>query len=396
MLNRASDRETMATRFRRRFHGLRTEGSGSFREAAAIALGVFLGCLPLYGLHLLLCWGLGGWFHLNRLKVYLAANISNPFVAPWLLFAEWQTGALLTRGQLHPLSFQAIRTTGAAAIGVELILGSVVVGVVLALLAGTATYLSVRGSAADGPFTSLVQQASDRYVGASITAWEFARGKLRGDPVYRTALLGSLLPSGGTLLDVGCGQGLTLALFAEARLSVDRQTWPVSWPMPPRFDRMIGIEVRPRVARLARQALEHDAEIVEGDARTLECGSARVILLFDILHLIDASSQDQMLSNLRRTLDEEGVLLIREADASAGWRFVVVRLGNRLKALAVGRGRQSFAFRSREEWRTCFLRHGFHSEVTDMGGGTPFANVLFRLTVRPHAFASTHPPAQSA
>jgi len=29
--------------------------------------------------------------------------------------------------------------------------------------------------------TEIIRRASDRYVGASITAWEFARGKLRGD-----------------------------------------------------------------------------------------------------------------------------------------------------------------------------------------------------------------------
>ena len=34
-------------------------------------------------------------------------------------------------------------------------------------------------------FLDLVRDASDRYITASIVAWEFARGKLRGDPLYR-------------------------------------------------------------------------------------------------------------------------------------------------------------------------------------------------------------------
>ena len=91
-------RETIPRRMRRTFRDLRLEGRGASREAAAVGLGVFLGCLPLYGLHLLLCWLLGSLFRLNRLKVYLAANISNPFVAPWLLLVELQTGAWLRHG----------------------------------------------------------------------------------------------------------------------------------------------------------------------------------------------------------------------------------------------------------------------------------------------------------
>ena len=50
-----------------------------------------------------------GCFGLNRLKMYLAANISNPFVAPVLLFSEIQIGAWLRRGAVHPLTLDAIR-----------------------------------------------------------------------------------------------------------------------------------------------------------------------------------------------------------------------------------------------------------------------------------------------
>src|SRR5437867_3272594 len=83
-------------------------------------------------------------------------------------------------------------------------------------IAGAGTYLTLRNPSDDPVFASLVRKASDRYVGTSITAWEFARGKLRGDPVYRQTLCGGVLPSGRTLVDLGCGQGLMLALLAEA------------------------------------------------------------------------------------------------------------------------------------------------------------------------------------
>ena len=128
----------------------------------------------------------------------------------------------------------------------DLLVGSVFVGGALASLAAAGTYAAVRSSGLDRHFAELVRRAADRYAGASITAWEFARGKLRGDPIYRATLSADVLTSGGTLLDVGCGQGLTLALLAEARRAVDAGTWPPGSPPPPRFERMAGIETRPQ------------------------------------------------------------------------------------------------------------------------------------------------------
>ena len=83
---------------RRLFYGLRSEGAGAGREATAVGVGVFIGCLPFYGFHLLLCWITGWLFGLNRLKIYLAATISNPLIAPMLIVTELQASAWLRRG----------------------------------------------------------------------------------------------------------------------------------------------------------------------------------------------------------------------------------------------------------------------------------------------------------
>ena len=374
---------SVSVELRRAFMGLRTEGAGARRETAAIALGVFIGCLPLYGFHLLLCVVAGFVFGLNRLKMYLAANISNPFVAPWLIVAEVQAGAWLRRGSFHELSREYIASTALTTFGVDAIVGSLVVGAVLAALAAAGTYSLVRGSAADRPFADLMRRTADRYLESSITAWEFARGKLRMDPVYRAALSPDVLPSGGTLVDVGCGQGLTLALLAEARLASADGTWPRAWPLPPRFDRIVGIESRARVAAIARHALEGEAEVIAGDARRVALEPARAVLLFDVLHLLRPDDQESLLASIADRLEPNGVLLVRDVDAGGGWRFAAVRAGNRFKALVTGTWRQqSFHPRLIGEWRDCFERHGFDVDVRPMDQGTPFANVLFRLTLR--------------
>ena len=369
---------------RQTFYDLRTEGQGRAREACAIGVGLFIGCSPFYGFHLVLCWIIGRLLRLNRMKVYLAANISNPVVAPFILFAELQAGAWIRTGAWLPLTLETVRTTTPAQLGIDVLVGSAVVGGLLGVVGGLSTYLALGGSARDPFFDGLARAAADRYATTSITAWEFARGKLRGDPAYRDALLGGWMPSGGRLLDIGCGQGLMLALLAEAA-KIERSGSALLDNLP-RFERLVGVELRPHRARLARAALGADAEIIESDARTLSPGSARVVLLFDVLHMMPRVDQDALLISVVRALEPGGMIVVREADASAGWRFHAVRVGNRLTALASGAWHQTFAFRSLDEWRECFLRHGLEVEGAPAGAGTPFANHLFRLRA-PEAMA---------
>ena len=64
-----------------------------------------------------------------------------------------------------------------------------------------------------------------------------------------------------------------------------------------------------------------------------DVGPCRVVLLFDVLHMLRPPEQETLLATVSAALEPGGVVLIREADASGGWRFAVVRFGNRVKAL---------------------------------------------------------------
>ena len=63
--------------------------------------------------------------------------------------------------------------------------------------------------------TVLIDRASERYRNAGVFAYNFARGKLRGDPVFRALLERGMLLGRGRILDLGCGQGL-LAAWADS------------------------------------------------------------------------------------------------------------------------------------------------------------------------------------
>lgn len=66
------------------------------KKAAAIALGVFVGILPFWGLHTLLVFLLAAVFKLNKVIAFLFSNISIPPLIPVIIYASYQSGSLLT------------------------------------------------------------------------------------------------------------------------------------------------------------------------------------------------------------------------------------------------------------------------------------------------------------
>ncbi len=370
-----------ASRLQRAIHALRTEGDTRGRESLAVGLGLLIGCSPLWGVHFGLCWLAGALLRLNRLKMYLAANVLNPVVIPPLFYAEIQAGALVRRGSTISLSWDSLDGSQIWTFGADLLVGSVVVGLVIGAIGAAVTY-AARRPAKDPFFQLLVRRASDRYLDTGITAWEFARGKLSGDPVYAAALSTELPGATGTLLDIGCGQGLTLALVAEAQQTAAQGAWNTASPDPPAFTRLVGVETRPRIAAIAARALVHEAEIISGDARTAGLPPHDVALLFDVLHMMPDADQRQLLRAVRAAVAPTGRILVREADAAAGWRFRMVWLGNTVKALLTGNWRQRFTFRTAAEWRALLHEEGFAPHLEPMGEGTPFANLLIVAGVR--------------
>jgi uncharacterized protein (DUF2062 family) len=366
------------SRLQRVIYTLRTEGGSRGQEASAVGLGLAVGFSPFIGLHLGMCVALGWLLGLNRLKLYLAANLVNPLIMPAVLFAEVQIGAWLRHGEIYALSFDAFSQLDPWQFGLDLLLGGMILSVGGGLVAGLITYWLLGRRYRDPDFTRLSAAAADRYLGTSLTAWEFARAKLRGDPVYRAVLSSGWLPSSGVLVDVGCGPGLLLALVAEAVEDAHDGRWPpAGWPPAPTDLRLLGIELRPRAADLARYALGDAAEVQTADAMEAALPEAiDLVAIFDVLHLVDRAAQVPMVTRLAAAMRPGAVLLVREADAAAGWRFRVVQFGNRLTALSRGRWRARFAFRSAAEWQALLAELGFDVSVAPMGEGTPFANVL--------------------
>lgn len=226
--------------------------------------------------------------------------------------------------------------------------------------------------ATTGNFLDLVEQTAERYRAAGHFVQGFVRGKLKHDPVYRALLDQGLALGNGTLLDLGCGRGIALALMATARAVHARRH-----PAEHTTLRMVGIEQRERDAAVARAALGTAADIRWADIRHATLPRCNAVLAVDVLLYLPPHHQDRLLQRIAESLQPEGVLMMREADAEGGGRFLITKWAERLCAWGRGDWRTRYHYRGLQSWSQRLDSLGFRVDTLPMSQGTPFANVLF-------------------
>lgn len=125
---------------RERFREIWLSHTSPHKIALALALGVFLGASPLWGLHTLLAIALSFLLGLNKPATLFGTLVSNPLLAPVLIFFSLEAGSWLLYGRRAPLSLPEITGQLQSPDWQDLLseyllpycLGSVVVGLALA------------------------------------------------------------------------------------------------------------------------------------------------------------------------------------------------------------------------------------------------------------------------
>lgn len=223
----------------------------------------------------------------------------------------------------------------------------------------------------------LLEAAARPYTRAGRYAWHFARGKLRHDPVFVSLLRRGLLPDRGSLLDLGCGQGVLLTLLKAAKERYQAGLWPRGWPAPPLNLDVRGIEIREDRVQAARLALGGGVEVSPGDVRETALRPCTVIVILDVLLYLGEEEQRRLLDRVAAALEPGGLLLLREADASAGLAFQVTKWSERIAGALRGQLRQPLHYRGAIQWHAELADRGFTVDAEPMSEGTPFANVLY-------------------
>jgi len=226
------------------------------------------------------------------------------------------------------------------------------------------------------------------YRAAGRFAWYFAQGKLGRDPVFRGMLERGDLPARARVLDIGCGQGLLASLLSAIDDVHSRGLWPARWPAAPAGTSYTGIELMPRDVARAQAAVGHLSgapRFVCADMRTAELPACDVVVILDVLHYVDHTAQEGVLTRVRDALLPHGRLLLRIGDAANRRGFAVSQWVDHIVTLARGHRVPPTFGRPLHEWSALLRRLGFVVNGVPMSRGTPFANVLLVADLPGHS-----------
>ena len=114
-----------------------------WRAALSVGLGLVIGMTPAFGLHWLIVIAVCVPLRLDTGVAYLAANISMPFIAPFITFAELETGALVLHGHFLSIAPSEVKNMALRTLAAELVVGTAVVAPAGGALGGALTYAIV-------------------------------------------------------------------------------------------------------------------------------------------------------------------------------------------------------------------------------------------------------------
>jgi SAM-dependent methyltransferase len=186
---------------------------------------------------------------------------------------------------------------------------------------------------------------------------EYARGKLRFDPVYAAAaaLLGD---SRTPLLDIGCGIGLLGFYLRECGFHGGYR----------------GVDFdATKVAEARRIAGEHALDLVfdDGNANALPPFSGSVALL-DVLHYLGADDQQRLLREAAARVAPGALLIMRNVLREPGWRFRATVIEEYFLHAVRWMRSPALYFPTRAEIEAPLREAGLAVDVEPLWGNTPF------------------------
>ena len=115
----------------------------NFNIAMAVAFGVFMGIVPIWGLQMITAIALAHLFKLSKFIVIVAANISIPPMIPFILYASYVTGGIVM-GTGTNIRFSGDLTVRSFENNLlQYILGSIVFAVIMGIVTGIVSFFFV-------------------------------------------------------------------------------------------------------------------------------------------------------------------------------------------------------------------------------------------------------------
>jgi uncharacterized protein (DUF2062 family) len=147
----------IATRIRSLWQRALAEHSSPREIGWSVALGVFSGCSPFFGLHMWIALALATLFRVNRLWAFVGSRVSSNVFYAWIAFAEIEIAHRLRTGVWAPLAPREALAQGRQLL-TDWFLGALLVGAALGAALGVVAYVAMRRRRRLNPHTPRAAQ----------------------------------------------------------------------------------------------------------------------------------------------------------------------------------------------------------------------------------------------
>lgn len=347
------------SRTRELLRRLMTEQLEPGPAAAAVWLGIALGIIPIYGLQSVVALALATMLGLNRPLTLAATFVNNPVLQPLLVIGSLQLGHLATHGSFVSLSPAAPLASPFSELVLAWLLGSVILSAIVGGPAALAAYVFLALRARGPREREYRSDVNRRFEAAGWYARGFVRWKTRLDRIFGQLLEEDL--GTGPAVDLGCGNGATLALVAFCD--------------PKRT--LYGCDLDSSRVAAASQALSAlDVHLSTSDVRTFPLPAAGLILIIDVLQYLDPAEQASLLGRCAGALAPGGRLIFRLPDARRGPLSWTTRFLDRL-LFGVGGWGSGPAYQPPEAYVKLLGEAGMSVEVRSYRNWLPLAHAVF-------------------
>jgi len=165
-----------------------------------------------------------------------------------------------------------------------------------------------------------------------------------------------LIPSSGTILDLGCGYGIFSNYLG---LSSDKRN-------------VIGVELSERKLKYARKGLAN-VRFVNEDITRLNLPPCEAIVLLDVLHhLRSFEEQESLLKTCTDLLIPKGMLVIKDVDNKPLSKYIMAHIVDNM--LYPG---DRFYYRKEEDFKKLLAGLNLNVDFYQIHDGKPFPHVVY-------------------
>jgi trans-aconitate methyltransferase len=155
------------------------------------------------------------------------------------------------------------------------------------------------------------------------------------------------LPKDGLIVDLGCGYGVISHLL--------------SFSYPQR--KIISFDVSQTRIESARRTISNNTQFQLADIRDAQIPACDAVIIIDILYLLPYQDQEKVLIKCFEKLNQNGILIIKDTDKSAIWKFRYTYIEEKIKTKLGLYGKEtkgiSLNYRTKEDFISLLKEIGF-------------------------------------